>query len=253
MQKIIIIGSGNVAFHLAKQFLNATDFDLIGYHSPHGINKSSDFYPTCYLSSQDVFNETDCVFIVAVNDDQVALAAKDLPASKLVVHTSGSLPWQVLPDSMRRGVLYPLQTFSKNRVVQFDQVPLFVETEFSEDLPLLKSLAKELSPIQYESTFELRQHLHVAAVFSCNFVNHCYAIAQKLCKEQSLPFDILRPLIEETAEKIKTLDPVQAQTGPAIRHDQKTIDRHLSLIDNPQWQLIYQEMSDSIQSLKFKV
>jgi predicted short-subunit dehydrogenase-like oxidoreductase (DUF2520 family) len=252
MQKIIIIGSGNVAFHLSKRLQNAAHFDLIGYHSPHGLNKSFDFYPTCYLTDQDVFNAIDCIFIVAVNDDQVAVAAKNLPASKLVVHTSGSLPWQTLPHSMRRGVLYPLQTFSKNRAVQFDQIPIFVETEFPEDLPLLKSLALELSPIQYESTFALRQHLHVAAVFSCNFVNHCYAIAQQLCQEQALPFEILHPLIEETAEKIKTLNPLQAQTGPAIRHDQKTMDRHLSLIDDPQWQLIYKEMSASIQRSQCK-
>ena len=148
----------------------------------------------------------------------------------------------------RCGVLYPLQTFSKEKPVDFGEVPLFVEAPCPDDLNILKQLGADIGSKTFEADSLQRQQLHLAAVFACNFTNHLFAIADDLLKESGLPFDVLRPLIRETVEKTATLSPREAQTGPAIRRDSNVMEKHLlKLSDHLQWQEIYRLLSENIQ------
>jgi predicted short-subunit dehydrogenase-like oxidoreductase (DUF2520 family) len=151
-----------------------------------------------------------------------------------------------LSEKNRKGVFYPLQTFSKNREVNFNNVPICVEATEAEDLKLLMNLGKSLSEKVVEVNSEERTKLHLAAVFVNNFVNHLYAIGDDILSDNELPFDLLHPLIEETASKIKTLAPSQVQTGPASRGDQKTIEKHLHLLKEGPISVLYQQLTESI-------
>jgi predicted short-subunit dehydrogenase-like oxidoreductase (DUF2520 family) len=175
-----------------------------------------------------------------------------LPTSALVAHTSGATPLAVLqPYFAHSAVFYPLQTFSKNREVDFSKVPICLETAQKEDYPKLEQLARRLSDQVFALDFEKRQTLHLAAVFVNNFVNHLYTIGAGLLAENDLPFALLRPLIEETAAKIQDHAPATMQTGPAVRGDQVTLERHLTLLSNhPDLQQLYQFFSTAIQQQK---
>ena len=147
----------------------------------------------------------------------------------------------------RYGVFYPMQTFSKQREVNFQEVPFFVEAKRPEDVELLKAVAATLSEKVYEASSEQRKSLHLAAVFICNFTNHMYALAADLLEKYNLPFDVMLPLIDETARKVHELAPRDAQTGPAVRYDENVMNNHLAmLVDSPALQGIYKLMSKSI-------
>ena len=147
----------------------------------------------------------------------------------------------------RYGVFYPMQTFSKQREVCFREIPFFIEAQRPEDAEFLKAIAGTLSENVYEATSEQRKSLHLAAVFSCNFTNHMYALTADLLKKYNLPFDIMLPLIDETACKVHELAPRDAQTGPAVRYDENVISSHLAMLaDSPALQEIYKLMSKSI-------
>ena len=169
----------------------------------------------------------------------------------LFVHTAGSMPmavWQGL--ALRHGVFYPMQTFSKGRSVDFDSVSFFVEANNQIDTETLKSLAKTLSPKVYEATSEQRMYLHMAAVFACNFTNHMYALSAHMLKKHGLPFESMLPLIDETARKVHELQPLEAQTGPAVRRDVNVMNKHLEmLVEEPKIRNIYKIISDNIQDL----
>jgi predicted short-subunit dehydrogenase-like oxidoreductase (DUF2520 family) len=175
---------------------------------------------------------------------------KDFPsAAGLWVHTAGSVPIDVFQNSRakRYGVLYPLQTFSINRKISFDHIPLFIEANQAEDEQLLEKIALSLSDKVIRLSSEKRKHLHLAAVFACNFTNHLYASAAKILEEQNLPWEVLLPLIEETAAKVKALHPKEAQTGPAVRYDTNIINKHLEMLKNdPDKQELYRLLSQSI-------
>ena len=152
-----------------------------------------------------------------------------------------------LSDRNRKGVFYPLQTFSKNREVNFNNIPICVEATEPRDLKLLMNLGKSLSEKVVEVNSEERSKLHLAAVFVNNFVNHLYAIGDDILSNNELSFDLLHPLIEETANKIKILAPSQVQTGPARRGDQKTIEKHLHLLKEGPKSDLYQQLTASIR------
>ena len=149
------------------------------------------------------------------------------------------------------GVFYPLQTFSKNKPVNFKEIPICLEANSKKNLNLLKEIASLVSEKIFEVNSEQRRALHVSAVFVNNFSNHLFALADDYCRENDLPFEILRPLIKETVSKIETLDPYSAQTGPALRNDQKTIAAHLELLDEDR-KKIYNILTESIQKLHGK-
>jgi predicted short-subunit dehydrogenase-like oxidoreductase (DUF2520 family) len=151
-----------------------------------------------------------------------------------------------LDDKNRKGVFYPLQTFSKNKAVDFKQVPICLESQNDDDYKVLETIAKSISERVYAIGSEQRKALHVAAVFVSNFVNHLYKIGNEICEEHQVPFDILKPLIQETANKIVTLSPEEAQTGPAKREDTQTINSHLSFLSNENQKEIYKLLTKSI-------
>src|SRR5690606_37608456 len=160
------------------------------------------------------------ITLISVTDNAIEQVSGAIPYNdSLVVHTSGTTALEVLNDKNRKGVFYPLQTFSKNKEIDFKEVPLCLEAENEVYLNELKNLAKQLSDNVFEISSEQRKSLHVAAVFVSNFTNHLYSIGNEICNENNISFNILKPLIKETADKINYLSPKEAQTGPAVRFD----------------------------------
>jgi len=189
------------------------------------------------------------VYICALKDDAVTNVLSGICFGKgLLVHTAGSLPMSLLADyTSPYGVLYPLQTFSKDRKADFQKIPIYVEASDNRSLEVLRKLASLLSPTVLEAHSAQRMQLHLSAVFACNFVNLMYGISADLLNEKGLEFKHLLPLILETAAKMETLSPVQAQTGPAVRMDRTVMDKHLQqLAPHPDWQELYERLSDQI-------
>ena len=188
------------------------------------------------------------LYLIAVSDSAIEEVSTLLPFSgRLVAHTSGTMPLGALSTKNRRAVFYPLQTFSKTKSVDFKKVPLCLEAENDEDLEIISSIGTAVSDNVYFINSQQRKSLHVAAVFVSNFSNFLYSIGEEICTDNNIPFDILKPLITETAEKIHHLDPKKAQTGPAIRGDQNTIDAHLKFLENSTYKNIYSLLTQSIQ------
>jgi len=187
------------------------------------------------------------IFIVSVKDSalqEVIAKATKGREQQLFVHTAGSMPMTVFEGyTSRYGVCYPMQTFSKERRVDFAEIPVFIEG----DDPLIRALAESVSRRVCELSTEDRKYLHLAAVFACNFANHCYALAAEVLERHGLSFDVMLPLIDETAQKVHETHPLAAQTGPAVRYDENVIGKHLQLLESlPTAQNIYRLMSQSI-------
>ena len=248
MLNVTVIGSGNVAQHLIKAFLKADGVTVVQAFARTPENLRHILPADKIATSMNDLSEAD-VYIIAVTDNAIGEVAEHLTfKDKLVVHTSGSMPMQNLSVNNRRGVFYPLQTFSKNKEVDFDNVSFCIESEFEEDYMVIEHLAKLLSPKIYKVDSQQRNALHVAAVFASNFANHMYVLANEICHEHNLPFEILKPLITETAAKVQELSPVKAQTGPALRNDSKTIKAHLELLTDDNQKDIYKTLTQSIQA-----
>lgn len=228
MISVVIVGNGNVANLLLQVFQTVKDLSVLQINSRNLTN-----IPTAAIT------------IIAVSDDAIVEVSSKI-TNPFVVHTSGSVSLSALQNNTRKGVFYMLQTFSKDKPVNFQEVPFCLEATNENDLKTLETLAKLLSEKVYFINSEQRKALHVAAVFANNFANHCYQIADEICKIHQVPFEILYPLIDETARKIKVLSPKEAQTGPAIRNDQQTIQNHLLLLDSHQ-QEMYTILTKSIQ------
>lgn len=246
MIKVCIIGAGNVAQHLWQAFDVSTQVSVTQLFSRSSIT-SEDFGRTEVVHELDLINEAD-VYIIAVSDDAIGAVSASLPfRDRLVVHTAGSVAMDTLSDNNRKGVLYPLQTFSKNRPVDFSSIPICLEAEYSKDLLLLEDLSRSISEKTYHISSDQRKILHLAAVFVNNFTNHLYGIAEAICAAHHVPFETLQPLIEETAKKMQSMSPKEAQTGPAKRKDTETIQKHLDLLSDVSHKAIYQQLTDAIQ------
>lgn len=248
--RITIIGSGNVATHLAAAFKNA-GHSMVQVYSRDLQNASLLAYHVHAEAIDDLGQinpETD-LFVIAVKDDAIEFIAAALAQyNRLIVHTSGATPLQALLDHTKNaGVFYPLQTFNKTREVNFNTVPLCIEGADEQIASQLNELAYTITQNVYRVTSAEREMLHLAAVFACNFPNYLFYTAQQLLAEQQLPFDLLRPLILETAQKVQELLPAAVQTGPAIRHDEKTMAAHQQLLDEkPELQRLYMQLSQGI-------
>jgi predicted short-subunit dehydrogenase-like oxidoreductase (DUF2520 family) len=227
MITILIVGKGNVATHLYTAFLKVSHIEVTQISS-----RKLD-----QISSADVT-------IIAVSDDVISEVSAKIKNS-FVVHTSGSASIYDLENKGRKGVFYMLQTFSKDKKIDFTKVPFCLEAENEKDFKLLEDIAKSIGENIYSINSNQRKILHVAAVFANNFTNHMYKISNDICEENDVPFEILHPLIFETSEKIKSLSPKKAQTGPAKRNDKKTIKNHLNLLDSKQ-QEVYKLLTKSI-------
>ena len=193
------------------------------------------------------------VFVLAVKDAVLADLIAQLAEGRegeTFLHTAGSVPMSVFGSHRRHGVLYPMQTFSKERQMDFSRVPFFIEGSDPETLQLARQLATSVSSEVHELDSEARRFLHLSAVFACNFTNHCYALSAGILEKHGLPFSVMLPLIAETARKVETLHPRQAQTGPAVRYDENVIEAQKRLLaDEPVMRDIYDLMSKSIHQL----
>lgn len=247
MIKVILLGSGNVATHLFQAFSKASEIEVVQVFS-RSISK--DFPESIQTSDFIQISEAD-VYIICVSDNAIASVSNQLQfENKLVVHTSGSTDFEVLSAKNKRGVFYPLQTFSKNKPVDFTAIPICLETENPSDYVILEKLANTISNSVNKIDGKQRKALHVSAVFVCNFVNHLYQIGNEICIENNIPFHILQPLIEETSQKIKSLSPQEAQTGPAVRNDSKTIEKHIDFLTDENQKEIYKILTKSIQNVE---
>lgn len=247
MISVVILGAGNVATHLFKAFYNSETVNVVQWYNRHLQSIESFKNKVDVTDNLNDLKEAD-VYIISVSDDAVAELSSQLPfENRLVVHTSGSVNVHDLDKKLRRGVFYPLQTFSKAAEVDFSQVPICIEVLEKPDRSILKILAEAIGSAQYRINTEQRQTLHLAAVYVNNFTNQLYRIAHEISDSKSIDFDILKPLIMETAKKVQTMSPYMAQTGPAKRNDKKTIKRHLKLIENEEHKAIYKQLTASIK------
>ncbi len=245
MINIVILGGGNVAYHLTNALLQNSAVNVVQVYN-RSLEKIDCFKNiTSITNNLSELKDAD-IYILAVSDNVISELSLALNLNdKLVVHTSGSMAMEELRSVSNKGVFYLLQTFSNEREIDFSTVPICIEAETDEDLHLLETLAKSMSKNCYRINSNQRKSLHVAAVFVNNFVNHLYHIGHEICEQNKVPFEILLPLILETANKITTLSPLEAQTGPAKRSDTKTIEKHTTMLTKNQ-QEIYTLLTKSI-------
>lgn len=246
MISIVLIGSGNVAQHLITAFLQSNEIELVQVFSRQKESVSHLLSSDKIVSEYNEIKVAD-IYIIAVSDNAIAdVSAKLAFENRLVVHTSGSMPMEILDNKNRRGVFYPLQTFTKNKAVDFNEIPICLEAEKENDFKIIEIVAQSISTVVQSISSEQRKALHVAAVFVCNFTNHLYKIGHAICEENQLSFDLLKPLIQETAQKIIELTPQNAQTGPAKRNDTATINSHLNFLTDENQKAIYKLITKSI-------
>ena len=249
---IVLIGSGNVAAVLGRKFKRA-GHDILQIYSRNASAASTLAYEwdTESTNYKSLINRNADVYIIAVNDDSIDEVANDLKLpNRVVAHTAASVPKEVLKDiSPHYGVFYPLQSLRKE-MTDAPVTPIFVDGSDEKARKTLEQLAYSIAGGQVSLAGDGdRLKLHVAAVVVSNFVNHLYALAEDYCKKEGLDFRQLIPLIEETALSKKNISPLSAQTGPAIRHDDETIQKHLALLDShPQLKQVYRLLTESIQA-----
>lgn len=235
--RIVVIGTGRLASNLVPAL------QKVG-HEVRVVNSRT---------LEGLPNEADA-FVIAVKDDALESVARRVVQGReeqVFFHTAGSMPLSVFKGIARHyGVFYPMQSFSKERQVDFADVPIFLEGCDDKAIQTAHAIAESISRKVYELTTAERRYLHLAAVFACNFANHCYALSAKVLEQHGLPFDVMLPLIDETARKVHTMHPIPAQTGPAIRWDENVMSAQKALLDNePEMQKIYELMSNSIHKL----
>lgn len=253
--KIVLIGAGNLATHLGKA-LHAAGHDMVQVfsrtmQSAETLASLLDAEPLTDMAQ--VRDDAD-VYIFSVKDSALEQLVSQLCGGekKVFLHTAGSMPMSVFRGkALHYGVLYPMQTFSKQREVDFSIIPCFIEANDEFALKQIEGLAGQISHRVYQLSSEDRKYLHLSAVFACNFANHCYAASQKLLQQHGIPFDVMLPLIDETAAKVHGMTPKEAQTGPAVRYDENVIGKQIQLLENqPYFQKIYDCMSKSIHELE---
>jgi predicted short-subunit dehydrogenase-like oxidoreductase (DUF2520 family) len=249
--KVVVIGAGNVATHLAKAIYaaNVQVAQVWSYHNENAQTLANQINAKAIANLSEIDLEAD-ICLISIKDDAIADIANQLKNFRgLIAHTSGAVNLNVFESQFENyGVFYPLQTFSKSKEINFEDIPLCLEANNGSALNKLKELAGKLSKNIVEINSEKRKILHLAAVFACNFTNHLYALADEILKANQLNFDILRPLIAETAAKVQHAFPLDVQTGPAIRSDEQTLIKHQQLLlQQPQLLDIYKTLSDSIK------
>lgn len=253
--KIVLIGAGNLATHLGKA-LHAAGHDMVQVfsrtmQSAETLASLLDAEPLTDIAQ--VRDDAD-VYIFSVKDSALEQLISQLCGGekKVFLHTAGSMPMSVFRGkALHYGVLYPMQTFSKQREVDFSIIPCFIEANDEFALKQIEGLAGQISHRVYQLSSEDRKYLHLSSVFACNFANHCYAASQELLQQHGIPFDVMLPLIDETAAKVHGMTPKEAQTGPAVRYDENVIGKQIRLLENqPYFQKIYDCMSKSIHELE---
>lgn len=251
IKKVTIVGAGNVGHNFAIAFRQA------GYiiHQVHSRTQKSamllgQIINCSYTTRLEELKQDTDLIILAVNDDALLDVVSNIPIrDKPIVHTSGSTPISVFDNLgfKEYGIFYPVQSFSKNDTESLCPIPICVEANNAEAENLFLSLARSISERVYAMDSEKRKALHVAAVFANNFSNHLFHIADEILKTKGISFEVIRPLVEKTADKIKTEDPLNAQTGPAVRNDTEVIRDHINFLkDNSDYREIYELMTADI-------
>ena len=250
--RIALIGAGRVASCMGPR-LKEAGHTIVAVYSrtiEHAKELAAKVCAPAYDNLESL-PEAD-VYLTMLSDDALVQLAPAIVKSReqaLFLHTAGSVPMDIWKESgaKRYGVLYAMQTFSKGADIDWPQVPVFVEGCNPAELEIVRNLASGLSGKVTELSSEGRKKLHVAAVFTCNFSNHMYAIAERLLATEGVPFGVMLPLVRETARKVETMSPEDAQTGPAVRGDRKVINEHLELLkDYPEYAEIYRLISKDI-------
>lgn len=250
IEKIVIIGAGNVATHLAKALHAAGKHIVQVYSRTDASARALAKQLSCGHTHRikDLYPDAD-LYIFSVPDHALESLLKDFPyRHAFAAHTSGSIPLKMLSDTVyRAGVFYPLQTFSKQVQPDFSSIPICIEACDDKHTMMLEQLGRSISRDVRRISSDQRKTLHVAAVFACNFTNHMLAIASDILNRESVSFDILQPLLQETVRKVKHRPPQEVQTGPAVREDLSTIKAHLEVLsDLPGYQKLYNFISQSI-------
>jgi predicted short-subunit dehydrogenase-like oxidoreductase (DUF2520 family) len=244
--EIVIIGSGNVAQHLITVFRKSAKVKLVQAFS-RNVETLSHLLPPSKITSDFAKLKEVPLYIIAVSDNAIASVSSQIPyTSKMVLHTSGSVGITEMDSKNIRGSFYPVQTFSKTKKINFEEIPICIEIEQEKLYKVLDIIAFSISKKVYKIDSDQRKALHVAAVFVNNFANHLFEIGNEICEENEIRFEILKPLIQETAAKILKLTPNEAQTGPAKRNDTQTINAHLNFLTNENQKEIYKLLTKSI-------
>ena len=250
---ISFVGAGNVAWHLAPA-LDNTDYGVREIYSRRTIHSSAlagRLYQANVMDSLDFSESHSDIFIIAVTDDAIEEVANEIivPENAIVAHTSGTQPLTILSSvaTPNIGVLYPLQTFSKSKKVEFKDIPFFVESANKETGRVLTDMAEAISKKVYTCSSDDRKALHVAAVFASNFTNHMLSISAEILEQHGFDLELLKPLIAETVNKSLAIGPEDAQTGPAHRGDLEVLDKHVEFLKkDKRLQEIYKIISQDI-------
>ena len=243
--KITLLGAGKLGKQLYRAFVETPEISLVQWYDRSALSKlSPEGIPI--ITSLSEIQEAN-LYLLSISDDALEEVSSKLPLTSFVVHTAGSVPMDAIPQK-RRGVFYPLQSFSDNQAVDFSMIPFGIETTVEKDAAMLMQLAHLIGGSPKNLSSNQREVLHLSAVLVNNFTNHLLTHAAKLCASQNLSFELLRPLLMETVRKTEQLKPHEAQTGPALRNDQKTIHRHLERIEDQILKKIYKKHITSIQT-----
>lgn len=249
---ISIIGSGNVAWHLAPELENAGHriIEVYSKNQQNATKLQNRLYHAELNSDLDFSNSLAEIFILCISDDAIEEVAQEivLPDHAILIHTSGSQSITTLGYAATEnfGVFYPLQTFTKSKRISFEDIPILIESENSFTAKALTKLAKSISKKALKVSSKDRIAIHLAAVFACNFTNHLFASAENILKDQGFDFELLRPLIAETINKGLDLGPKNAQTGPAARGDMKILDKHMAFLEGSEYKELYRLISEKI-------
>jgi predicted short-subunit dehydrogenase-like oxidoreductase (DUF2520 family) len=250
IRSAVIIGTGNVAWHLGRALKakNISILQIAGRTGNHAMKLAQNLEAeyTMDITKINVFAD---LYIIAVSDDAIADIAQRLCLeNQLVVHTAGSIPMSVFHGKLKNyGVFYPLQTFTRSREIHFHEVPVCIEANNPDNLEKLFRLAGLISYKVLSLNSDKRATLHLAAVFACNFTNHMYSAAEQILKKNDMDFSMLHPLIIETAMKAASMKPLDAQTGPAVRNNRNLMDKHLKMLEkDPALREIYLLLSENI-------
>ena len=254
-EKICLVGSGNVGTNLGIN-LKQKGFKITQVISRNILNAKDlasklDAKYSCEISG---FDRSCSIIIFSVSDDAIEpLLQSGNFENRLLIHTAGSVSIDIFSDySDFFGILYPLQSFKKADFTDFAEVPLFIEGNRAESYQRIENIASKLSSNVYNADSEMRLKIHVAAVFACNFTNHLYQISHDLIKDMPIAFDVFAPLIRKTAEQaIHNGNPAKTQTGPAVRNDKGTMEKHLKQLNqNESLTELYKFMSNRIFETK---
>jgi len=237
MSTVAIVGFGNVGFHLASQISSKRHEVTI-----FSRTRSEDFILPLDDLDPDAFD----FIILTVPDDKIKEVSDSLESTEaIVLHTSGANPISDLNKHVKHGVVYPLQTFSRTKEVDFDSIPIFLEgsEEGEKDIfTFVRTFSNDVRLL----TSTNRSKLHLAAVFACNFSNHMFHLSEKLLSDLDMKFQDILPLVEETFKKAIELNPSKSQTGPAMREDEETINHHIDMLKDEHMENLYRILSESI-------